>query len=54
MSVAVSVKFKQSVAPHLFNNLNRAGKLLQGYDENIMQNRSELATRIEDALLLSL
>ena len=49
-----AVKFNKSVAPYFFNNHNSAGKILQGYDEGQMQSHGELATGIEDALLLSL
>lgn len=48
------IQFKRSVAPHFFNNRDSAGRLLRGYDQSSQIFRSEVATTIEDAMLLSL
>jgi hypothetical protein len=48
------VRFNKCVSPIFSNNLSTAGKVLRGYDEATGESQSELATRVEDALILSL
>jgi hypothetical protein len=48
------VRFKRSVAPSFSSNVSPAGQLLRGYNEATGESQSELATKIEDALIFSL
>lgn len=44
----------RSQTVHYFNNQNLQGALVQGFDSGMFQTLDELATRVEDAMILSL